>query len=471
MNDHFSSCTSILVGKNASTDHSILIGRNEDAKAAWPKRMVVHAHGSLSREFVSKDTGLKLELPANSARYTATPEWTDKEGLFEEDGINEYDVAMSATESAYSNDLVLGFDPLVKSGLNEEAMITVVLPFIKTAREGVKRLGQLIEQYGTGETNGVLFADNNEAWYFESGGGHYWVAQRIPDDSYAVVANQLAIQEIDFDDPDNFMFQPNIRDFVAAHNLNPDPDGFNFRHIFGTANRSDAIYSTPRVWYGHQMFNPHQCADEMPESQDLPFIVKPEHQLSLLDVQSYLGSHFQGTPFDPLAVGKDPRKGKYRPVSLAKTQESHILQMNRPSGINIHWLAMGVTAESTYVPFFNGITDVLSPYKRGKLPSQDSSAYWTFKNAGVLVDAQMHDFLPQLEEVQHQLNQAFIRAIAKVDQEAPTIQNMAKRQHYLTEQSKSLASLALKKYRQLTAQLLTQLTDYSPLNFDTDEKL
>ena len=34
----------------------------------------------------------------------------------------------------------------------------------------------------------------------EIGSGHHWVAMRIPDDSYAVVANQLAIQEIDFND-------------------------------------------------------------------------------------------------------------------------------------------------------------------------------------------------------------------------------------------------------------------------------
>ena len=97
---------------------------------------------------------------------------------------------MSATESAYSNSLVLGADPLVKNGLNEEAMVTVVLPFVKTAREGVLRLGNLIAKYGTGETNGVLFADDNEAWYFERGAGHYWVAQRIPDDCYAVGDNQ-----------------------------------------------------------------------------------------------------------------------------------------------------------------------------------------------------------------------------------------------------------------------------------------
>lgn len=210
----FSACTSILVGKKSSLDGTIMIGRNEDAKAAWPKHFVVHQRGELGDQFISKETKVQIPLPTPSFKYTATPEWTSKAGLFEEDGINEFNVAMSATESAYSNDLVLGFDPLVENGLNEEGMITVVLPFVKTAREGVQRLGKLIAQYGTGETNGVLFADDQEAWYFESGAGHYWVAQRIPDDAYAVVGNQLAIQEVDFNDSHNFLYHPGIQEFV-----------------------------------------------------------------------------------------------------------------------------------------------------------------------------------------------------------------------------------------------------------------
>ena len=120
MGNKLTACTSILIGKDASIDGTIMIGRNEDAKAAWPKHMVVHQRGEMPSHFISKDTRLELDLPEESARYTATPEWTDKDGLFEEDGINEYDVAMSATESAYSNPLVLGYDPLVENGLNEE---------------------------------------------------------------------------------------------------------------------------------------------------------------------------------------------------------------------------------------------------------------------------------------------------------------------------------------------------------------
>ena len=78
MTNTLSACTSILIGKQASIDGSIMIGRNEDAKAAWPKHMVVHQRGELGKRFISKETKLELVLPGESARYTATPEWTDR---------------------------------------------------------------------------------------------------------------------------------------------------------------------------------------------------------------------------------------------------------------------------------------------------------------------------------------------------------------------------------------------------------
>ena len=251
-NFEFSACTSILVGKKAMADGSTVIGRNEDSKSAWPKHMVIHPRQTFAEDqtFVSKDNGFAMPLEKTRFKYSATPEWTDEFGLFEEDGINEYGVCMSATESAYANERVLGFDPLVEKGIGEEAMVTVVLPYVKTAREGVKRLGAIVEKYGTCESNGILFSDKDEVWYLETGSGHHWVAQRIPDDCYAVVANQLAIQEIAFDDPDNFMFSASIQEFVSKNHLNPDETCFNFRNIFGTHTLSDEIYSTPRVGDG-----------------------------------------------------------------------------------------------------------------------------------------------------------------------------------------------------------------------------
>ena len=466
-----SACTSILVGKNASIGGSTMIGRNEDAKASWPKHFVVHDFEKFEepQKFVSKDNDFEMKLPNVKYKYTATPEWTDKEGLFEEDGFNEYGVAMSATESAYSNQRVLGVDPLFENGIGEEAMVTVVLPYVKTAREGVQRLGKIIEKHGTSETNGVLFSDQNEVWYFESGSGHYWVAQRIPDDCYALVANQLAIQEIDFDDPDNFMFKDDILEFVNDYNLNPYPDTFNFRKIFGTHDLSDAIYSTPRVWWGQQEFSGK--TDESPESQELAFIKKANRLLSIDDVQNYLSSHFQGTEFDPLNKGDNNHR--YRPISLAKTQESHVLQIRpdlRPEIACVQWLLMGVSSQSVYVPFYMGITDTPKEYQIGELPYDEDSAYWTFKLAGVLLDGHYQEFGQMYQEKQKVINITLrkmlrdfdIRALARDEEDLP---------QFLTESSNKMAETALNGYKELISKLITDSTDFSPLNFKTDMNL
>ena len=472
-NFEFSACTSILVGKKAMADGSTVIGRNEDSKSAWPKHMVIHPRQTFAEDqtFVSKDNGFAMPLEKTRFKYSATPEWTDEFGLFEEDGINEYGVCMSATESAYANERVLGFDPLVEKGIGEEAMVTVVLPYIKTAREGVKRLGAIVEKYGTCESNGILFSDKDEVWYLETGSGHHWVAQRIPDDCYAVVANQLAIQEIDFDDPDNFMFSASIQEFVSKNHLNPDETCFNFRNIFGTHTLSDEIYSTPRVWDGQRILSPSQKQDPM--SEELPFIRKPDRKLFMDDLEYVMGAHFQNSPYDSLGKGPDDLKHKFRPISLAKTQESHLLQMRpgfAPEIAGLHWLAMGVTCQSVFVPVYAGTTDVLDAYKHGEKTYSKDSAYWAYKLLGILVDPHYPLFGTKLHDLQKECAIEFKQKILETDKKAKELKDEALFE-LLTKASLEMQRLALDKVEKLTAELITESTDLSPLNFKTDANL
>lgn len=152
------SCTSVLVGRAATRDGSILIARNEDnTTPAAPKSLrMVPAGERDGVELVSGANGFAITLPEGGLRYSAMPDVTPEEGLFEEAGVNAAHVAMSATESALANDRVLAFDPYVENGLAEDAMLTVVLPYVKTAREGVKRLGEIVAAHGSAESNGVL---------------------------------------------------------------------------------------------------------------------------------------------------------------------------------------------------------------------------------------------------------------------------------------------------------------------------
>mgnify|MGYP000762981061 CR=1 FL=1 len=169
-------CTTILVGKDASYDGSTIIARNEDSANGEfnPKRFIVVKPDEQPREYRSVISHLTIDLPDDPLQYTAVPNADLKEGIWGEAGVNEANVGMTATETITSNPRVLGADPLVvykpaadgekeiPGGIGEEDIVHIVLPYIKTAREGVRRLGSLLEKYGTYEMNGIAFQDVNE---------------------------------------------------------------------------------------------------------------------------------------------------------------------------------------------------------------------------------------------------------------------------------------------------------------------
>ena len=169
-------CTTILVGKDASYDGSTIIARNEDSANGEfnPKRFIVVKPEEQPREYKSVISHLTITLPDDPLQYTAVPNADLKEGIWGEAGVNEANVAMSATETLTTNERVLGADPFVEytpakgdepevpGGIGEEDFLTIVLPYVKTAREGVQRLGALLEEFGTYEMNGVAFSDSND---------------------------------------------------------------------------------------------------------------------------------------------------------------------------------------------------------------------------------------------------------------------------------------------------------------------
>ncbi len=93
-----SACTSILIGKNATTDGSIIIGRNEDDKPNCAKHLAFHEEKDIpNNHFKSNLNKFEMDLPTHRYAYSSTPNWSDKKGVYEESGINQFGVAMSAT--------------------------------------------------------------------------------------------------------------------------------------------------------------------------------------------------------------------------------------------------------------------------------------------------------------------------------------------------------------------------------------
>ncbi|GLB46319.1 dipeptidase [Philodulcilactobacillus myokoensis] len=411
------SCTSILIGKNATADGSTIVARNEDGYApVGPKQFVVRpAKDQKNAYFVSHETGVKIPLPDHAYRYTAEPSVADHP-VYEEAGINEKNVAMSATETTFTNQRFLGFDPLVDDGVNEECMVTVVLPYINSALEGVKRFGHLIEKYGTGQSNGIAFSDHNEIWYLETAGGHHWAAVRIPDDAYAVAPNQINIQEIKFDDPDHYLTDPDLKNFVEKYHLNNDPKHFNFRNIAGTHTEADAHYNTPRAWYGQKLFTPD--VQQEPTSQNIPFLQHANRKLAVEDVEYFLSSHYQQTPYDPFTHANELKKQTFRSIALDRNQISHILQIRNdvdPKYAALEWMAMGFLAYSPYVPFYANINQTPFNYQKTGNDFDINSAYWMYKLVAVLAEPHYHAFINDINAYREACQSYALNRIKTVD--------------------------------------------------------
>lgn len=290
-------CTTILIGKKASYDGSTIVARNEDSPSGefCAKRLEVMKPEDQPRLYKSVLSHVEIPLPEAPMQYTYLPNSDTVEGIWGAYGVNEKNVSMTATETLTTNARVAGGDPLVvyrkaqgdqpeiKGGIGEEDLVTIVLPYISSAREGVQRLGNLLETYGTYEMNGIAFQDETEIWWLETIGGHNWIAKRVPDNEYVVMPNQLGIDSFDLEDAygeeRNHMCSGTLRKLIEENHLDlrMDPEEeFNPRDAFGSHDDSDHVYNTPRAWAMLRYFNPRTYtwdgpdAEYGPEDDDLP---------------------------------------------------------------------------------------------------------------------------------------------------------------------------------------------------------
>ncbi|KRN28827.1 dipeptidase A [Lactobacillus selangorensis] len=447
------SCTTVLVGKKASADGSTIIARNEDGAAPLePQKFVVINPDDQPRHYQSVLSPFQIDLPDDPMRYTSTPNAIETNGIWAAAGINSDNVAMTATETITSNSRILGVDPLNPDGIGEEDITTIVLPYIHSARDGVKRLGALLEKYGTYEMNAMAFSDKDEVWYFESIGGHHWAAIRIPDDAYVIAPNRLNIDDYDFKSDDT-LYAKDLPDLIEKYHLNPDPDQVDLRHIFGSATIKDTRYNNPRAWYGQLYFNPEFDTD--PLDQDLPFICQTDHKISIEDVKFVLSSHYQNTPYDAYgSLGSKEEKKLFRPIGINRNQELHILQIRNdvPKEIAaIHWLAFGPNTFNSVVPFYANVTDTPEAYKGTTGECDTTKAYWLTSTMALIGDANFSLYEDQ-ENIFEETSVAACRNIQiKTDAAAKDQSNL---QQYLEGVNQQMSDLTMANAEKLLGQML-----------------
>lgn len=456
-------CTTILVGRNASYDGSTIIARNEDEASGkfTPKRMQVVLAQDQPRQYKSVISHLEIDLSdLTPQRYTSVPDALGTDGIWAAAGVNESDVAMTATETITTNERVLGADPLVElrpaqgkpgeegyqpevpGGLGEEDFVTLVLPYIHTAREGVERLGALLERYGTYEMNGIAFSDVHEIWWLETIGGHHWIARRVPDNCYVTMPNQLGIDRFDLSDAEGegaeYLCSSDLRAWMAVHHLDltiraagEPADVFNPREAFGSASDADHVYNTPRAWAMQRHLNPHSCrwdgqaADFTPESDDIPWCRMPERLLTIEDVKYVLSLHYQGTPYDCYgSKGTEATRGAYRPIGINRNGQLAVLQLrpSAPAGCRaVQWMAFGCNAFNALVALYANVRSMPTYLSNTGAQVTTDNFYWANRLVAALTDAHFKACVMHVEDYQQTvgaLGQALLAATDRAVAEA-----------------------------------------------------
>ena len=406
------SCTTVLVGKLASNDRSTMIARTDDGHFDVKKLIVVEPKDQ-PKAYKSVISHAEVKLPENPMRYTACPSVDPAHGIWAATGINAANVGMTATETITSNPRVLAADPLVVyekaknrrekdkiGGLGEEDFVVLVLPYIHTAREGVERLGALLEEYGTYESNGIAFNDENEVWWMETIGGHHWIARRVPDDVCVINPNQFGMDGFDLEDAFGerkaHLCSKDLREFIAENHLDLNQDGvFNPRWVFGSRRDMDHIYNTPRAWFMGRYLCPTRYRwegenpDFTPESDNIPWSLVPEHKVTVEDVKYMLSSHYQGTPFNPYTSQNTGKRGMYRSIGINRTGVTSVCQIrsDAPEKLKgLEWICFGSTTFSALLPVYPCVPKMPKYLSDVTLDVSTENFYWASRLIGALAD-------------------------------------------------------------------------------------
>jgi len=478
-------CCTILVGKDASVDGSTIVTIQQDTPSYDPRLFLIpakdHPPGAmrLCPDYPQYQRWWDVYgNPRNADEiympYDHHPEYEVK--MLEIPQVPHTYAYMSATFSVMNEHQVsfgmptLG--PRDELACENGRIRLTQLTFIaaeraKTAREAIRIMGSLAEKYGfvseytPGKSLGV--GDPNEVWFFniiepgpfwtpDSGKpGAIWVAQRVPDDHVAWFPNEMAIGEIDFDDPDNFMYCDHVKSFAVEMGWWPEDAKrpFHFRHAYKGKGKS-WMSTLTRKWSGFRYIVPSlgvpdpfdilEMVDEYGYPKFYPFSVKPDKKVPLELVFRMTRDRLEGTKYDlhkgPLAGPYGTPQWTFPSLSLAgehvenfgsisnnSTQFTEVCQMRNwlPDHIGgIVWWGPGRAPTAPKVPFYAGIKGLPETHTKGNHYNMEwgETAWWAATFIQSFANAMHHYIIQDVrKEISEIENEAFA-AIPGIDRAA-----------------------------------------------------
>lgn len=320
------SCTSIMVGKKATTDGSVITSHSCDGNYRTWLNIVPHSKfdpgttrkvmwGTMHTEtsWDLRNLIVKGEIPQVAETYSYLNVCYP--------ALNEKQLAMGETTIVGRRDLINDDGMFVI-----EQLQAIALERCTTAREAIRLMGELAMKYGYGDAGECLtVADKNEVWHFEIFGSGYaydepravWAAVRIPDDHVGVSANIPRISTIDLKNKDYYMASDNVISLAEelGYYDKSSKKPFRFWEAYGGRTKAFSIREFFILSTMAPSLNLTQDVDE------LPFSVKPDKKVGVRDVMAYYRQTYEGTEFDAtknLLVEPMRRRGEPEPQAGEK---------------------------------------------------------------------------------------------------------------------------------------------------------
>lgn len=197
------------------------------------------------------------------------------------------------------------------------------------------------------------------------------------------------------------------------------------------------------------------------EGETFPVFLTPITKISVAAVKNALRNHYQGTSHDPYA-SHNPQE-PWRPISVFRTQESHILQVRPklPQAIgNVEYIAYGMPSLSVYLPYYQGMHHYQPGDDKGTDRASNDSTYWTFRTLQTLVMQDYNAFAPDVQHAwktfeqqtakqQYKMEQSYLRLYASHPKEAQRLL-----QNFEDKTMQNAQTLA----RRLTNNIITTMT-------------
>ncbi|MDH6357829.1 C69 family dipeptidase [Parabacteroides sp. PF5-9] len=486
------SCTSIMVGKKASADGSVMTSHTCDGNyrtwmeivpaATYERDTVTGIYdGLMHTEFIADQSKwvLKGSIPQTRSTYqflnTSYP------------CFNEKQLGIGETTITGRKELVN------KNGMFMiEELQRLALQRCTTAREAIRLMGDLVKKYGYADWGECLtIADTKEVWHFEVFGegpdkiGGVWAAIRIPDDHVGVSANIPRISSVNIKDTENCMASENVFDVAKKLRYWDGKEPFSFWKAYGGGKKAFNI---------REYFILNKLAPSLNlsyDAEELPFSVKPEKTVAATDVMALLRETYEGTQWDmtqhlKVAVKKTDSEEKdtiishsanpwmtmdmvnmlngikeetvtrYRLVSVPQCSYSVVIQLRDwlPDDIGgIAWLSFDNPGQSPRIPVFCGTTNLPDCFGVcGQHRFREDAVVWKYRQANKLATVRWGLTKDKIVHSVNYFETKAQRELSFVEQQYEQLEKSEGKEHarnYLTGYTKDFAGATMLRWEEL----------------------